>query len=165
MVVLENRLQDFSEIKGIVEDAQLNLDLINCLIGEKIGSGSFRDVFEYNLHPTKYVIKVENNRNLYSRCNIAEQLLYEEIKGLKNELEWVKDWFAPILWVSPSGRLLVMERTEEKPNKKIPENIPAFFSDVKWDNFGWIGNKFVCHDYGFLYKFISYSRKIQKIKW
>jgi len=57
-----------------------------------------------------------------------------------------------------------MQKTEEKPNKPRPKEIPDFFTDIKWDNFGWIGNKFVCHDYGFLYRFIKYENKMRKIK-
>jgi len=58
------------------------------------------------------------------------------------------------------------KQAQEPKNKKLerPREVPEFFSDLKYDNWGWIGNKFVCHDYGFLYKFIKYDKKMQKIK-
>ena len=110
-----------------------------------------------------YVIKIEPNS---TECNMTEYMLWDEIRGLKNERAWVKEWFAPVIWMSPNGKILCMQKASEYPkNKKLerPKEIPAFFSDVKWDNFGWIGNRFVCFDYGFLYKFIKYEKKMQKL--
>lgn len=80
-------------------------------------------------------------------------------------MEWVKDWFAPVKWISPNGRILVMRKTEEKPDKKRPDKVPDFLWDVKVDNFGWIGNNLVCHDYGQFYNMIDYKKKMKKVKW
>jgi len=56
--------------------------------------------------------------------------------------------------------------------KHIPDKIPAFFTDVKPDNWGWIGNQLVCHDYAHcLEKFtrVGLNNKMQptknKLKW
>lgn len=97
---------------------------------------------------------------------MAEFMLWDEVRGLKNNLAWVEDWFAPILFMSPNAKILCMQKTSQYPkNKKLerPKEIPAFFTDIKWNNFGWIGSKFVCHDYGFIHKFIKYENKMQKV--
>lgn len=163
-VRLQNNLNSIDEVHTITNLQDVNTDLITTLLGQKIGSGAYRSVYQHNWD-NKYVIKIEPNS---TECNIAEFMLWEEIKGLKNNLAWVKELFAPVLWMSPNGKILCMQKTEPYPkNKKLqrPTEIPEFFTDVKWDNFGWIGNKFVCHDYGFIYKFIKYNKKMQKAKW
>lgn len=161
-VKLEQELNDIERISNILQLGAVANDLVVSLCGKYIGSGISRSVFEYNLDP-RYVIKVEplsTNNN-----NMVEQMMWNEIHGLCGNLEWVKKWFAPVLWCSPNGRLLVMRKTEEKPGKKRPEMIPEFLWDVKSDNFGWIGNQFVCHDYGQFYNFRHYSKKMKKVNW
>lgn len=163
LVRLENNLNSLEEVSNISRLQDVNTDLILSLCGKKIGSGTYRTVYNYNFHE-KYVIKLEPNN---TDCNVSEYILWDEIQGLKGDLAWVKDWFAPVLWMSPNGKILVMEKTSENPkNKKLerPREVPAFFTDLKYDNWGWIGNRFVCHDYGFLFKFIKYEKKMQKIK-
>ena len=124
-------------------------------------SQQFKDWAEGNLDE-KYVIKIEP-RN--TNCNQVEYTLWEEIKGLTGDLAWVKDWFAPVKWISPNGRILLMQKTKEDFNKEYPEKIPKFMWDVKPDNFGWIGKNLVCHDYGQFYSFIEYSKKMKKVDW
>lgn len=163
LIRLRNNLNSIDELHTISQFQDVNTDLIITLLGEKIGSGSYRAVYQHNWDD-KWVIKIEPNS---TDCNVTEFMLWDEVRGLKNKLAWVKEWFAPVLWMSPNGKILCMQKTAEYPkNKKLqrPTEVPAFFTDVKWSNFGWIGNKFVCHDYGFLYKFIKYENKMQKLK-
>lgn len=161
---LQNNLNSIDEVHTITKLQDVNTDLITSLLGKKIDQGCYREVYQHNWDDD-WVIKVEVGS---TDCNITEYMLWEEIRGLKNKFVWVKDWFAPVLWISPNGKILCMQKTSQDPkNKKLerPKEVPAFLSDVKWDNFGWIGNRFVCHDYGFLYKFIKYGNKMQKVKW
>ena len=58
-----------------------------------------------------------------------------------------KDWFCPVVSLSSNGAILIMERTFDKPGKKKPDEIPEFMFDTHEGNFGWLGNRFVCHDY------------------
>ena len=159
LMKLENNLNSITELCTLSGLASVSADLITCLVGEKIGTGCYRSVYEYNLD-SKYVIKIEP---LNTNCNITEYLLWNEIRGLTGELAWVKDWFAPVKWMSPNGRVLVMERTKQDYKKKKPTEIPKFMWDVKEDNFGWLGKKYVCHDYGQFYNFIHYSKAMQKV--
>jgi len=156
---LKNNLNNLNEVHALLSYQDVATDFVTMLCGQKLGEGCYRSVYEYNLDP-RYVIKVEPHNG---SCNMAEYLLWEEVKGLKNHLEWVKDWFAPVKWISPNGKILIMERTQEKPGKERPKTVPKFMSDLKVSNFGWIKNKFVCHDYGFIWNFIKYENKFKSI--
>jgi len=35
--------------------------------------------------------------------------------------------------------------------KDYPPKVPLFFTDLKIENYGWIGDQFVCVDYGSVY--------------
>ena len=157
---LSNNLNNIEEVCNLFHLQDVNTDLILMMLGRKLGSGTYRSVYEYNMNP-KLVVKIEPNS---TECNITEFLLWDEIRELKGNLAWVKDWFAPVHYCSPNGKILIMEKTVKKDKEK-PKKVPHFMSDVKDNNFGWIGNKFVCHDYGFIYKFINYNKKLVNVKW
>lgn len=159
---VEDNLLDLSKVNDILRIPSLASDFVTIVCGESIGAGSFRDVFNYNTHKG-YVIKLEPGS---TDCNLVEWMIWEEVKYLSGDMEWVKDWFAPVEWISPNGRILVMKKTKPT-HKKLspPDKIPAFLWDVKLENFGWIGNKFVCHDYGQFYNMINYPKKMIKANW
>lgn len=161
MIGLENNLNDIQELAQIARHQDVNTDLILMLCGKKLGEGSSRAVYEYNLD-NKYVVKIEPQN---TDSNKAEFLLWYEVQGLKGSMAWVKEWFAPIKFCSPNGKILIMQRTKQDLTKTRPNKVPSFFQDVKPDNFGWIGNRFVCHDYGSIYNFIKYEKKFRKIEW
>lgn len=163
MKVIENRI-NYDALGDLTSSITGLGEILSIVCGEYIGSGAFRDVYEYSLDP-KYVVKVINATST-PEANINEFQLYNEIRGLCGPLEWVKDWFAPIKWISQGGYVLLQRKT--KPNhKKLhrPDKIPSFLYDIKLDNFGWIGDKFVCHDYGILYGFIEYRKRFKKADW
>ncbi len=83
--------------------------MLTSICGKKIGFGVFRCVYDYNLDD-RYVVKIEP---LNTNCNVVEYMLWNEIKGLINGLAWVKDWFAPVKWISPNGKILIMRKTKE----------------------------------------------------
>jgi hypothetical protein len=159
---LENNLNSLTEITSLLESPEISMDFITSICGTLRGQGCYRKVFDYNLDD-RFVVKVElKNTN----CNTIEHMMWEEIEGLTGELEWVREWFAPVIWISPGGRLLVMEKTKDyHKTRKPPEKIPSFLWDTHSANFGWIKNRFVCHDYGQFYNFISYNKVFKKVKW
>jgi len=158
---LEDRLDKIETICDLSRNVAVATDLITSLCGEHLATGAFREVYNYNLDH-RYVVKIEPCN---SNCNIVEYMIWDEVKGLINNSEWVKKWFAPVKWISPNGRILVMQKTKVNHKKKKPEKIPAFLWDIKEENFGWIGNDFVCHDYGQFYNMIHYPKKMVKAKW
>lgn len=157
---LRDNLSDLKTITDLLGSVSIASELITTLCGKHLGSGNFRAVFDYNLDD-KYVIKIEWPGTF---CNVVEHHLWDEIQELGGDLAWVKNWFAPVKWISPNGRILVMKKTTQK-DKKSPEKVPKFLWDVKSDNFGWIGKNFVCHDYGQFYNMIHYPKGMQKINW
>jgi hypothetical protein len=161
VIRLENNINSVKELKNIYSNQDVISEIIISMVGERIGNGTYRSVYNYNLDD-KYVIKLEKEN---TDCNIIEYTLWQEIQCLKGNLAWVKDWFAPVLWCSPNGKVLVMEKTKWVDGKTPPQEVPDFFTDIKENNFGWIGSKFVCHDYGFLFRFVKYTKKFRKANW
>jgi len=157
---LEDNLNDVKKAGELLDIGSVAYDLTTSICGEYIDSGVYRTVFEYNLDPN-YVVKIEP---LNTNCNMIEYMIWDEVKGLTGELAWVKKWFAPCGWISPNGRIMTMRKTKEL-DKDRPEKVPKFFWDVKWDNFGWIGKNYVCHDYGQFYNMIHYPKGLIKANW
>ena len=163
MKVLENWI-NYDSLGQLTSEICLLSEVLSIVCGNKIGGGIARTVYEYSLNPN-YVVKVCNAKTS-PESNINEFQLYNEIRGLCGPLEWVKDWFAPVEWMSEGGKVLLQRKTKPFHNKlSRPEKVPSFFFDVKADNFGWIGNRFVCHDYGMLYGFIEYRKRFKKADW
>lgn len=155
-----------AQTKNLLNLEPIAKDLTYCLLGEPIGSGVYRSVFANQLNQ-KEVIKIEIPSDKLGNvfCNVQEYILWSEIKGLCGSLAWVKDWFAPVKWISPAGNILCMQRTCERPAKKKPTKIPKFLWDVKEANFGWIGNNYVCHDYGSVHAFIEYRKTLKDVSY
>lgn len=120
-------------------------DFFRTFCGDLLGSGSGREVYSC-LFDEKYVIKFEPNS--YSFQNISEWRMWQDVE----HTDHVK-WFAPCKSISPCGTVLIMQRT--KPAKRFPKELPLYFTDTKKENFGMIGNRFVCHDYGFTRLFVA----------
>jgi hypothetical protein len=60
-------------------------------------------------------------------------------------------WFAECFDIDSSGRALTQARTQpftEAEFKSEVRELPSFFDDIHWGNFGKIGERIVCHDYG-----------------
>lgn len=115
-------------------------DCFNLMCGTLTGSGMARKVFECTFMDN-HVVKVEQEP--YSFQNIHEWEVWRRV----SETDYSK-WFAPCKYISPNGQILIMERTVSLDKSKYPKNIPAFFTDTKYANFGLLKSKFVCHDYG-----------------
>lgn len=124
-----------------VKDDALTLLCLNLL-----GSGISRQVYTCTLDPQKWVVKVEMEAHGYFQ-NVREYAVWESVRWNKN----IARWFAPIHNISDNGRFMVQERTRpvrvEELRKRLPK-VPTFFSDLKSDNWGWLGKRIVCHDYG-----------------
>jgi hypothetical protein len=110
------------------------------MCGTLISSGMARKVFEFTFMDN-HVVKVEQDPHSFQ--NIHEWEVWRRV----SETDYAK-WFAPCKYISPNGQILIMERTVSLDKSKYPKNIPAFFTDTKYANFGLLKGKFVCHDYG-----------------
>lgn len=114
-------------------------DAFNLLCGAKVGDGMSRTVFECELWKG-HVVKVEKDPHRFQ--NVLEWEVWRRVSETS-----LCRWFAPCKHLSPNGQILIMERTYPAPPDLYPKKMPAFFTDMKRENFGILDGKLVCHDY------------------
>lgn len=123
----------------------ITADLIQLFLGRKIGTGSYRDVYEFGLDKD-CVVKVEcrNHPQGHSTfSNVAEMDIWTNVKGTR----WAK-WFAPCVFLSGYGLVLIQRRTEPCPIDRLPAKVPSLLADLKPQNWGLYQGNPVVHDYG-----------------
>lgn len=128
--------------------------------GEKIGEGCYRDVYIFK-PDDRYVVKIEKDPSEARFANVTEWRNWIENK------EWVQfsKYLAPCEAINETGQILVQRRVTrhiDDDTKKFPKKIPSLFTDLKYFNFGWIGDQFVCYDYSFL-KNVPF--KMRTVRW
>lgn len=138
-------------------DTDLILAFMDIVCGEYIASGSSRDVYECTTNK-KWVVKIQKQKSNYE--NILEWTAWLSMRYSI----WEK-WFAPCRYVSDNGRILIQDRVKPLTDKTRPKEVPAFFTDLKDENFGTIGNQVVACDYAFTYnRLISINTTKRMIK-
>jgi hypothetical protein len=134
--------------------------VLSNLCGQQLGSGAFRDVYVFK-HDHRWVIKIERNMKNGSFANATEWCNW-----LNHELFFdFSKFMAPCLSISEYSNVLIQRRAMREIDgcrKPFPEKIPNWFTDTKRDNFGFIGNQFVCVDYSFL---VSKNFRMKRAKW
>lgn len=132
--------------------------LKDLLIGKKIGSGCYRDVYQCKLDYS-LVVKIEKDKGDFH--NIREWQIWKEVEYTDNA-----KWFAPCVSISPDGKVLIQKKVEIGRKKDYPEKIPEFFTDIQVPNFGFIGKQLVCLDYGSTKIARSFNdKKLKKADW
>lgn len=130
--------------------------------GELLGYGLYRDVYELKLDK-RFVVKIERDMSQGMFANATE------FRNYVNTKEWTffSDYLAPCNWISETGQIMIQAKIEFRAKKEYPKMIPAMFTDTKIENFGWIGDKFVCCDYSFIpfYIIAPGKKKMKKVKW
>lgn len=133
-------------------------DFFRMFCGDLIGEGSARAVYQYRMN-SNWVVKVESGVSSFQ--NIMEWETWARIM----ETEHAK-WFAPCRYISPCGNVLIQQKTAYRGRSDYPLKIPAFFTDTKYDNFGFIGKQLVCHDYGIhLLMEKGMTRRMRGVQW
>ena len=133
-------------------------DIATLLIGDKISEGSARSVYQCKLRPD-FVVKIENVARSFQ--NIEEFNTWEMVR----DTDYAK-WFAPVEYISTCGIAMLMKKTESGPMFAYPEQMPAFFTDLKYGNFGWLEDRLVCHDYGIhLMRNTGLTKRMRKANW
>ncbi|MES2262099.1 MAG: hypothetical protein V4724_26560 [Pseudomonadota bacterium] len=117
----------------------MHKEAFNLLCDDLIYQGMSRAVWSSEVFPD-CVVKVEDRRAYFQ--NVVEWETWQRVKDTP-----LARWFAPCRWISPSGSILVMERTRAAGDEQYPEKMPAF-CDFKRRNYGMLGANLVCHDYG-----------------
>lgn len=132
----------------------------NLLCGREIASGMTRTVFECNVDK-RLVVKVEQAEVRTHFQNLVEWLAWSRVAGTEFER-----WFAPVVEISPDGRLLLMKRVEPAPAHVLPKRLPAFFTDFKLSNFGFYEGRVVCCDYGsHLLHEVGMTKRLKNVRW
>ena len=139
----------------------------NLLCGDLIGEGCSRKVFACALLPDA-VVKVEETPGSFE--NAIEWAIWQRVVGTD-----ASRWFAECRWISPNGRILIMERTHPAMLKQLPVRVPAWCSDLKRTNWGIStdhkssGKWAVCHDYGSLSSNViehgASTKRLKKAEW
>lgn len=123
----------------------LGAEFFDHIVGDLIGSGVDRTVFEY-LPDKTCVIKFATRRGSFQ--NVHEWDLWQQHSLPKRTT--VCDMLAPCVSISHSGNVLIQKRTKPIPfGFKLPKMVPsALDSDLKRENWGLFKGRVVCHDYG-----------------
>lgn len=138
-------------VKDITDESNLARNCtLRLFVGDKLGSGSFRNVYAMIGDKSK-VIKVEYSGRDF--CNVHEMAVWKKVEATP-----IEHWFAPCHQIDLVGISMIQSRTvpfeceadfiaavKATPTKKIP----GFFDDVHFGNFGMLEGRIVCHDYGF----------------
>jgi hypothetical protein len=157
---------NYPRIRDEHKVAECALKLLIC--DNPIAYGSSRTVYECFL-VEGCVVKIQNE--IYRFDNVIEWELWLTIKGTSFDC-----WFARARYISQDGRLLIMEKTRRPGKGEWPPKIPAFFTDIKRENFGIVSRKneetgqmedfFVCHDYAMhLMLEKGMTKRMQDVKW
>lgn len=134
-------------------------DLKELLFGEALGFGIHRKVGVFKPNPDLVIKCAMECPNI----NVLEEEVWQMVQYTN-----IAKWFAPCVDISPCGIFLLQKRVEQRPKSEYPKQIPSFFGDTKYKNFGWINGKFVCCDYaGFISTSMTHkwSGRMKKADW
>ena len=101
--------------------------------------------------PGELVLKVDKNGESENK---NEWRVWNQIKNTDKAA-----WFAPCVDLTKDG--LIMVRTYPLDRRGYPDEVPGFFGDIKYRNFGILNGIFVCHDY----QYILGGSGMKKAKW
>lgn len=145
-------------VKGRLFPTMLSRDLAGLTLSHRLGTGYSRDVFQYELDPT-LVVKIETDAGSFH--NVREADVWEAVK----ETEFA-EWFAPVVAISPNGLILLQKKCEPARGRPLPTKVPAFFTDIHSNNWGFYEGRPVCFDYGHhLLLEKGLTKRMRKVKW
>lgn len=119
----------------------LTQDLFELIVGKKLGEGSCRTVYECALDKT-HVIKFEEGAQRFQ--NVMEWQVWDRVQWVKG----IGPWFCPLVAISPCGTILIQKKAEDLRPNELPKRVPAFFTDLKLENWGRYQGRPVIRDYG-----------------
>lgn len=133
-------------------------DLSGMILGESEGAGTYRHVFSH-ARDKNLIVKVENG--VCSFSNVREWDVWNAVKDTA-----LAKWFVPCVTISGAGTVLIMKRAKPIPRAKLPAKVPAFFTDLKPENWGLYQGRPVCVDYGNqLLLEEGMTKRMRKVDW
>lgn len=150
------------ESMGYIENAEASRRALESVyhffVGDYIAHGISRYVYELNSDPATKVVKICTG-------DIRQNVLEDEVWYRIRDTEYAK-WFAPVHHTSLDGRVMIQARTTPVTPDQLPAKVPAFFTDLKASNWGMIGKRVVCHDYGLtLLMENGMTKRMRKAEW
>lgn len=137
----------------------VNKSAYNLLIGNYIGEGEYRTVYECCLRDD-LVAKIEKPEKRHAFANVHEFSIWQEYK----EIEAVRMWLAPIYIMSDCAQILLQSKVSSVPVDFVwPDKLPSFLGDIKRENFGWFENRLVCIDYA--NTVFKANTRMKAVKW
>lgn len=133
---------------------------VHSLCGQHIGSGLYRDVYVLK-QDHRWVVKVERDMTTGVFANVTEWRNWI----MNKEFTRVSKFLAPCVSINEYGNVLIQRRVRrviDGDKRLFPARIPNWLTDTKINNFGWIGNQFVCCDYSFL---VNCAFKMKRAKY
>lgn len=147
----------YIKLLQLAVDTMEGTDFRKAFCGKLIDWGCFRSVYVLKSDP-EYVVKIE--RKLAAGfCNAQEWSNY----GMYGPWDALGPFLAPCLLISGDSQILIQRRITARPRNEYPKTIPNVFTDNKYENWGWIGNDFVCCDYPTLIIGMKFGMK--RAKW
>lgn len=143
---------------SVTTDQLAHLAAFNVFLGDKLGEGIHRIVFECAIDPT-LVVKVEFDERM-NFSNAAEWKNWNESRYYQP----MADWLAPCVRISPCGRVLLQKRIIPMREDELPDKVPSFLTDLKPGNFGWYENRVVACDYSTLITSAN-AKRFKKAHW
>lgn len=143
--------------RGYFTANAISSDFFDLMCGEYLGGGCGREVYVCRVDPD-FVVKIETGVGRFQ--NPMEWRVWQEMCDKPEG-----NWLAPCVSISPNGAVLIQRRTDplrKREMKKYPK-LPNFLGDIKMDNFGILGGKLVCHDYGYVRW--GYNTTLRKVDW
>ena len=130
------------------------------LCGQYKAHGSSRSVYQCKVHP-EFVVKIQHDGRF-------DNVIENEIWGAVRLADWWAKWFAECVFISKSGKILVQQKIKFKSSKReYPKKIPRFFTDIRIENYGFLGDQLKCCDYSYvLYRLTGFmDKKMRRALW
>lgn len=135
-------------------------DFFALMTGEWLGGGIGRGVYVLGTDPS-LVVKIETASHSFQ--NVAEWEVWDAVSEAKPS---VSKWFAPCHYISPCGIVLIQARTKPADKSLFPKRMPAYFTDLKYQNFGMLDGQLVAHDYGYnRFIHLGLTASLREVTW
>ncbi len=120
--------------------------LLELIVGDKVGSGAFRDVYEFAPDPENWVLKIAKDIDGVDH-NTREWYFYRRYSGVSNPL---RDYFAHVEKCDDTFWILKQRRIQQPLPKFVSVTLELpYTGDLHRGNVGYLDGKPVIYDLGY----------------
>jgi hypothetical protein len=143
-------------------------EVVSIYKDQKIGEGATRIV--YTIKGFDWLVMKKERLKSTIIHNVLECAISDSVQHLHGDLKFIKDMHAKCYGalIDPQYSLLFQQRVTLDAAGEFPEKLPSMFTDIKKNNFGWIGKQLVCFDYAnnFYRMFgLCCNQRTRKVHW